>query len=98
MNPGHILRIVIHEGEQEEPKVEVSLPLKLAKWALKLLPVVKNKLEGQVDVDFDALAELLDEGFNELEELGSFELVRIREKDADIRISIESSESTLREP
>jgi len=96
MNSGHILRVVIREGEQEEPKVEVSVPLKLAKWALRLLPVVKNKLEGQTDIDFDALAELLDEGFSELEQLGPFDLVRIRDEDADIRISIESKESTER--
>ncbi|MBC8228067.1 hypothetical protein H8E77_00785 [bacterium] len=94
MNSGQILKVIIREGEQEEPKVEVSLPLKLAKWALRLLPVVKTKLEGQTDVDLDALAELLDEGFSELEELGSFELVRVRDNDADIRISIESKEST----
>ncbi|MBC8229774.1 hypothetical protein H8E77_09530 [bacterium] len=93
MNPGHILKVVIREGEQEEPKVEVSLPLKLAKWAMRLLPVVKTKLEGQTDVDLDALAELLNEGFNELEELGPFELVRVREEDTDIRISIETKES-----
>jgi hypothetical protein len=91
MNPGRILRVVIREGEQEEPKVEVSLPLKLAKWALRLLPVVKTKLEGQTDVDLSALAELLNEGFNELEELGEFDLVRVREEDTDIRISIEES-------
>lgn len=86
-----ILRVVIREEGQEEPKVEVSLPLKLAKWALRLLPVVKTKLEGQTDVDLNALAELLDEGFNELEELGEFDLVRVREEDTDIRISIEES-------
>ena len=93
MNPGRILKIVIREGGQEEPKVEVSLPLKLAKWALRLLPVVKTKLEGHInDVDLDALAELLNEGFTELEELGEFELVRVREKDSDIRISVELPE------
>jgi hypothetical protein len=92
MNPGRILKVVIREEGQEEPKVEVSLPLKLAKWALRLLPVVKTKLEGHTDVDLNALAELLEEGFAELEELGEFDLVRVREKDADIRISIELSE------
>ena len=92
MNPGRILKVVIREAGQEEPKVEVSLPLKLAKWALRLLPVVKTKLEGHTDVDLNVLAELLNEGFTELEELGEFELVRFREKDSDIRISIELSE------
>ncbi|MBM3240926.1 hypothetical protein FJZ31_31985 [Candidatus Poribacteria bacterium] len=92
MNPGRILKVVIREAGQEEPKVEVSLPLKLAKWALRLLPVVKTKLEGHTDVDLNALAELLNEGFTELEELGEFELVRVREKDSDIRISIELPE------
>ena len=70
MEHGHILKIVVHEGGQEEPKVEVSVPLKLAKWALKLAPVVEGKIKTHTDVDFDALRELLDEGFSELGQTG----------------------------
>ena len=93
MNSGRILKVIIREAGQEEPKVEVSLPLKLAKWALKLLPVVEGKIKAQTDMDLDALRELLDEGFGELEELGQFDLVKVHDGDTDIRISIEVDES-----
>ncbi len=89
MNSGPILKVVIHEGGQEEPKVEVTVPLKLAKWALKLLPVVEGKIKEQADINFDALRELLDEGFDELEELGQFDLVKINDGDSRIKVSLE---------
>jgi hypothetical protein len=83
-----MLRITVQEGE-EEPKVEITLPLRLAKWALKLLPKVRTKLEGQPNIDTGVLKELIEEGLEELEELGSIDLVKIREGDVLIRISIE---------
>lgn len=89
MSAGRILKIVVREAEQEEPKVEVTLPLKLAKWALKLAPIVEGKIKAQTDLDFDALRQLLDEGFDELEDLGAFDLVKIHDNNTDIKISIE---------
>ena len=89
MNAGRILKVIVHEGEQEEPKVEVSVPLKLAKWALKLMPMLEGKIKSQTDLDFNALQELLDEGFGELEELGEFDLVKVNDGDTRVRISIE---------
>ena len=89
MNSGRILKVLIREAGQEEPKVEVSVPLKLAKWALKLMPVVEGKIKSQADLDFEALRELLDEGFSELEELEQFDLVKIHDGDTSIKISIE---------
>ena len=87
--PGPILKVLIREGDQEEAKVEVSVPLKLAKWALKLLPVVEDKIKAETDLDVEALRALLEEGFDELEGLGNFDLVKINDGNASINISIE---------
>ena len=89
-----VLRVVVQEAGQEEPNVEVRVPLKLARWALKLVPVVKDKIksEADFDIDFDALQSLLDEGFSELEELRHFDLVKVHDENSDVRVSIESSE------
>ena len=89
MGAGRILKVVVHEGEQEEPKVEVTVPLKLAKWALKLLPVAEGKIREQTDMDVNALKELLEEGVTEMEELGEFDLVKVNDGDTRVRISIE---------
>jgi hypothetical protein len=89
MSNGRILKVVIFEGDQEEPKVEVTVPLKLAKWALKVLPVVEGEIKKHADIDINALSALMDEGFDEMEKLGQFDLVKINDKDTKIRISIE---------
>lgn len=89
MNSGPILKVVIHEGEQEEPKVEVTVPLKLAKWAIKLMPVVEGKIKEQIDMNLDVLKDLLDEGFDELEELAPFDLVKVNDGNDKIKVSIE---------
>jgi hypothetical protein len=89
MSVGRILKVIVHEGGQEEPKVEVTVPLKLAKWALKLMPLVQSKIEGQVDLDLNALQGMLDEGFDELEELGEFSLVKINDGDTKVTIGLE---------
>jgi len=81
-------KVLVYEGG-EEPKVEVTVPLKLAKWALKILPVVKGEVEKHADLDFESLKELLEEGFNELEELEPLDLVKVNDGDTRIRISIE---------
>jgi len=91
MNVGRIFKVLIIEGDQEEPKVEVTVPLKLAKWALRLLPLVEGKIKEQADIDANALKELLDEGFTEMEDLGEFELVKINDGKTRIKISIEGS-------
>ena len=93
MNAARILRVVVYEGEQEEPKVEVTVPLRLAKWALKLMPMVEGKIREQVDLDVNVLKDLLDEGFDELEELGQFDLVKVNDGDTRVSISIETGES-----
>lgn len=82
-------KILVYEGDQEDPNVEVTVPLKLAKWALKLMPVVKGEVEKHADLDFESLQNLLEEGFTELEELEPIDLVKVRDKNQRVRIAIE---------
>ena len=69
--------------------MKVTVPLKLAKWALKLMPVAEGKIKEHTDMDLNALKELLDEGFGEMEELGQFDLVKVNDGDTKVKISIE---------
>lgn len=88
MGERRFFKILVYEGE-EEPKVEVTVPLKLAKWALKILPVVKGEVEKHADVDFESLRNLLEEGFTELEEMEPIDLVKVNDGKDKVRISIE---------
>jgi hypothetical protein len=89
MAEGRIFKIIVIEGDQEEPKVEVTVPIKLAKWALKLLPFVEGKIKAQTDIDMNVLKELLDEGFDEMEQMGEFDLVKVNDGNTRVKISIE---------
>jgi hypothetical protein len=89
MSEGRILKIVVIEGDQEEPKVEVTVPIKLAKWALKIMPLVEGKIKAQTELDVNALKELLDEGFDEMEQMGQFDLVKVNDGKTKVKISIE---------
>lgn len=88
MGERRFFKILVYEGE-EEPKVEVTVPLKLAKWALKILPVVKGEVEKHAKVDFESLRNLLEEGFTELEEMEPIDLVKVNDGKDKVRISIE---------
>jgi len=89
MAEGRILKIVVIEGDQEEPKVEVTVPIKLAKWALKIMPLVEGKIKEHTELDINALKELLDEGFDEMEQMGQFDLVKVNDGNNKVKISIE---------
>jgi len=89
MAEGRILKIVVIEGDQEEPKVEVTVPIKLAKWALKIMPLVEGKIKAQTELDVNALKELLDEGFDEMEQMGQFDLVKVNDGKTKVKISME---------
>ena len=86
--PGRMFKILVYEGG-EEPKVEVTVPLKLAKWALSLLPAVKGEIQKQADIDVEALRAMLEEGFDEMETLEPFDLVKVNDGDTKVRISVE---------
>lgn len=89
MEKGRIFKIIVTEEGMEEPKVEVTVPLKLAKWALKLMPLVDGKIKEQTEMDVNALRSLLDEGFDELDKLGKFDLVKVSDGNIRVNISIE---------
>ena len=89
MTAKRYFKVLVYEGDLEDPKVEVTVPLKLAKWALKLMPVVKGEVEKHADIDFESLSNLLEEGFNELEDLEPIDLVKVRDNDTRVRIAIE---------
>ena len=88
MATGRTFKVLIYEGG-EDPKVEVTVPLKLAKWALSVLPAVKGEIHKHAEIDVDALRGLMEEGFNELEAMEPMDLVKINDGDTKIRISIE---------
>ncbi len=58
---GKKLRIQVFEGDQEKPKVNIKLPLSLAKLGGKFLSKTgKARIEG-LDLDLDAVLSHLDE-------------------------------------
>ncbi|HUT03024.1 MAG TPA: hypothetical protein VM163_03950 [bacterium] len=58
---GKKLRIQVFEGDQEKPKVNIKLPLSLAKLGGKFLSKAgKTKIEG-LDIDIEALVAHLDD-------------------------------------
>ena len=84
MSAGRIFKVLICEGGKEEPTVEVTVPLKLAKWVLSL-PAVKGKIQERADMDVDALHGML----AEMEEIEPMDLVKINDGEDRIRICIE---------
>lgn len=88
MSNGRIFKILVYEGG-EEPKVEVTVPLKLAKLALNIIPAVKGEIQKETDIDVEALHELLGDSFHELEDMAPMDLVKVNDGNTRVRISIE---------
>lgn len=88
MATGRMFKILVYEGG-EEPKVEVCVPLKLAKLALSILPAVKGEIQKHADIDVETLRQMLGEGFKELEEMEPMDLVKVNDGGNRVRISIE---------
>jgi len=112
---GKMLKVLVFEGDFEQPKVSVTLPLGLAKWAGKLIPqfvklgplaldltminkaksaeVAKLMQEKYTNLDLDTtiktITEIIEEGFDELEEIGPFDLVTVQDDNNRVRICIE---------
>ena len=89
MNGKRMFKVVVYEGGQEEPKVEVTVPLRMARWALSFMPLVKGELEKHASIDFEGLRSLLNEGFEELEQMEPIDLVKVNDGATRIRVSIE---------
>jgi hypothetical protein len=83
-----MFKVLVHEEGQEEPKVEVTVPLRMARWALSFMPLVKVELEKHPNIDFEALRTHLTEGFEELEKMEPFDLVKVNDGATRVRVSI----------
>ena len=95
------LRVKIWESENGEevdldskPKVNVNIPLALAKTALKFIPQnAKNKISekikerGNIDMNLEDLP--LEDLLDEIKQFGSFTLVEIDDKDTKVRVVFE---------
>lgn len=88
MASGRMFKVLVYEGS-DEPKVEVCVPLRLARLALSILPAVKGEIQKHADIDVEALRQLLGDGFKELEEMEPMDLVRVNDGANRVRISIE---------
>ncbi len=63
---GKALRIRVYERGSERARVNVNVPLRLAKWALKFAPASARARLGEREIDLDELERLLDEGPGEV--------------------------------
>ncbi len=112
-NKGKLLKILVFEGDPEMPNVCVALPLRLAKWAGRLLPPLAKLIPFALDVGMtqnkqfagaahlirenyteleEALAticEVIEEGIDELEDIGTFDFVSVIDGDSGVKIRIE---------
>lgn len=78
---GKLFKVIVssHDGD----KVNVKIPLELAKMALRFKPDALNKYTNEKDIDLEALMEMIDSNL-------SGELVNVESADGDIvRIVIE---------
>ena len=114
-NKAKLLKILVFDGDIDAPEVSVALPLRLAKWAGRLLPsfakliplaidlsMAQNKELGEsaqlfrekyADFDFaevlTPIAEVIEEGIDELEDIGPFDFVSVGNKNEGVKIRIE---------
>ena len=114
-NKAKLLKIIVFEGDVDAPQVSVALPLRLAKWAGRLLPPLAKLIPFAIDLsmaqnkelgesaqlfrekyaDFDfaevltAVAEVIEEGIDELEDIGPFDFVSVMDENKGVKIRIE---------
>jgi hypothetical protein len=114
-NKAKLLKIIVFEGDVDAPQVSVALPLRLAKWAGRLLPPLAKLIPFAIDLsmaqnkelgesaqlfrekyaDFDfaevltAVAEVIEEGIDELEDIGPFDFVSVMDENEGVKIRIE---------
>ncbi len=114
-NKAKLLKIIVFEGDVDAPQVSVALPLRLAKWAGRLLPPLAKLIPFAIDLsmaqnkelgesaqlfrekyaDFDftevltAVAEVIEEGIDELEDIGPFDFVSVGDENEGVKIRIE---------
>jgi hypothetical protein len=77
---GKTLHVRVFRGGSERPSVNVNIPLSLAKWALKFVPVDAKARMGDKEIELDELSTLLDEGVGEI--------ITVHDEDKDERVEI----------
>jgi hypothetical protein len=63
---GRTLHVRVFRADSERPKVNVNIPLTLARWALRFMPEHAKARMGDREIDLDELSTLLDEGTGEI--------------------------------
>ncbi len=112
---GKVLKVLVFEGDLENPKVSVAFPLGLARWAGRLLPqfaklmplaldlaMVKNEKSAEfakliqekyTDLDLNTIlttiCDMVEEGFDQLAEIGQFDFVTVQDSNTKVQIRIE---------
>ena len=63
---GKTLHVRVFKEGSERPKVNVNIPLSLARWALRFAPEDAKARMGDREIALDDLSKLLDEGTGEI--------------------------------
>lgn len=63
---GKTLHVRVFKEGSERPKVNVNIPLSLARWALRFAPEDAKARMGDREIALDDLSTLLDEGTGEI--------------------------------
>jgi hypothetical protein len=61
-NGAKMIRIRVFEGRMDKPKVRVSVPLSLAKFALRFVPKDSQAKINDMDIDIDEIVKQIEEG------------------------------------
>jgi hypothetical protein len=75
-----------------DPDVEVRIPTSLAKWVPRMMKFVPKKTKEETwgsDVDFDGMFADIEKLVNEASAAGQPELMKVKTKDAFVKITIE---------
>jgi len=56
------LKVKVWEGGSEKPKVNITLPISLVKWGMKMAPESAKAKIAEADVDLKVVADALEKG------------------------------------
>lgn len=82
---GRCLRVKVFEGDSEQPKVNVAVPLVLGRLALKFIP--RSVLESMEEEGISSAD--LNELIAQVEKVGAFSIVDVRDGNEKVEVLIE---------
>lgn len=82
---GRCLRVRVFEGDQEKPKVNVTVPLALARLALKFIPHSALEQMEEQGISAQDLSELV----AAVEKAGPFKIVDVQDGSEKVEVFIE---------